>query len=1055
LEIPYLSELWFERVKFAVETAHAYGLEVWLYDEYPYPSGMSGGEVILQHPDAKQYNLLPQSFEVSGPQLFVQELPWARILLAKAIPRDNTGQLRWEKALDLQDQIGNLQAQTVFQKTGLTAYNQKRYFSYQPTKKLIWQVPAGDWQLVIFAEKELEDFKFFGTYFDPCHAEAVQTFIATTHERYKQLLSQPFAAAIKGIFSDEVGLYGDPPWSPRLLPFFEAQNGYSLQENLIALQYPTGENTARVRYDYFQALHLLLSSSYHRQVKEWCQEHRLKYLAEVPAVRMTTQLYSDIPGGDSAHEKLGRSLEWILDRYALNLRSNPKMVSSLARQLGRDRALIECFHSLGWSMTLQDAKWMIDRMAAMGIDFFNFHAFFYTVDGLRKHDAPPSQFLQTPYWPHFGKLAGYAGRLSYILSQGQATTSIAVVDPTTSFWTHLGNPFHEFRYCGRDPAEEQRLNRLKADWAFICKGLLLNQVDYDHLDPELLAPAEVAPGGNLQIGKAAYSIIILPPLTNLEEAAWARLKEFLEQGGTVVSLGLLPYEVIDRQQNIEAEMLDWFGLDKGQTVRENYWRTGATATSSGDITLSGQHGWLKGKFSAYFLPCEGGINPAAIEQLVSFLTEKFPQTISFEASVVDRRSLLVQQRAWPDGSILIFMANQEERDIEVAVKVSEAINLTGIEELDLESGEFGPVKAELNLQDRKIGLQLAPFQSRLIQLSLESAAKSTIGAGKAPSKANSPWKLWVKAFEQRWKVSALQPNAARFGTFGFSLDLENEGLKNGWQAGKAGFDWPQVEAKTLIDQFADLARTQKLALPLKFRQTFGTPIKVSLAYPLICWYRTSFEIEELPPEPCRLRMDASAIQGTSSIYLNGKAVLASEFRPERAYDICNRSCEVSSFLQKGQNTLVVRVEATQDWNGLVDPLYLVGAFGVYANPAGQLIIGQAPQTAALNSQPQPGFPYYAGTLSFRTVIQLDTLPTASELELNFEDWDANLHDCVEVLINGQSLGVKPWSPYIWLGNRDWLEAGENRLEVRITNTLVGLFEGRYFDYPSHQLLKCI
>lgn len=1048
LEIPYLSELWFERVKFAIETAHEYGLEVWLYDEYPYPSGMSGGEVILQHPEAKQYNLLQQSFEVSGPQQFVHDLPWARVLFAKAVPRDSqTGQLRWEEALDLQDQIGNLQSQTVFQKTGLTAYNQKRYFTYQPTKKISWQVPAGDWQLVIFAEKELEDFKFFGTYFDPCHSEAVQTFIATTHERYKKLLNEPFAGTIKGIFSDEVGLYGDPPWTPRLLPFFEEHNGYLLQENLITLRYAAGKNTARVRYDYFQALHLLLRSSYHRQVKEWCQEHQLKYLAEVPAVRMTTQLYSDIPGGDSAHEKLGRSLEWILDRYALNLRSNPKMVSSLARQLGRDRALIECFHSVGWSMTLQDAKWMIDRLAAMGIDFFNFHAFFYTVDGLRKHDAPPSQFLQTPYWPHFGKLADYAGRLSYILSQGKATTSIAVVDPTTSFWTHLGNPFHEFRYCGSDPAEEQRLNRLKADWAFICKGLLLNQLDYDHLDPELLAQAEVATGGQLQIGKAAYSVVILPPLTNLEEAAWARLKEFLEQGGTVISLGLLPYEVMDRQQNIEEAMLDWFGLDNDHTFQENYWRTEIRAISRSDITQSGGTRWLKGKFSAYFLPCENGVNPVVIAQLVSFLTEKFSQPIMFEASEEARRSLLVQQREWPDGSKLIFLANQEERDIEVNVNVSQAVNLAKVEELDLESGDFYPITGELNLPDRKIRLQLAPFQSRLIQLSPQSATEST--------KISSPWNLGVKASAQRWIVAALQPNAARLGVFRFALDPENEGLKNKWQAGKAGFGWPEVEAKTLIDQFDDLIKTQKLALPLKFRQTFGTPIKLSLDYPLICWYQASFEIEELPPAPCRLRMDASAIQGAYSIYLNGQEVRASQFQPERAYDSCNRSSEVGSLLQKGQNILAVRVEASQDWDGLVDPLYLVGDFGVYANQTGQLIIGKTPQTAELSGKLQPGFPYYAGTLSFLTTIQLDTLPQEPQFELKFEDWDASIHDCVEVLVNGQSLGVKPWSPYVWVGNRDLVQAGENRLEVRVTNTLVGLLEGRYFDYSSHRLLSCI
>ncbi|MDG0808510.1 hypothetical protein [Cohnella rhizosphaerae] len=57
LTVPYLSQVWFDRVRFAVETAKTFGLEVWIYDEYPYPSGMAGGEVTLEHPDAKHHTL--------------------------------------------------------------------------------------------------------------------------------------------------------------------------------------------------------------------------------------------------------------------------------------------------------------------------------------------------------------------------------------------------------------------------------------------------------------------------------------------------------------------------------------------------------------------------------------------------------------------------------------------------------------------------------------------------------------------------------------------------------------------------------------------------------------------------------------------------------------------------------------------------------------------------------------------------------------------------------------------------------------------------------------
>jgi hypothetical protein len=350
-----------------------------------------------------------------------------------------------------------------------------------------------------------------------------------------------------------------------------------------------------------------------------------------------------------------------------------------------------------------------------------------------------------------------------------------------------------------------------------------------------------------------------------------------------------------------------------------------------------------------------------------------------------------------------------------------------------------------------IPLQLAPFESRLIRLHQEKEARPQAADTNDLTVPKSCWPLKVIAGGQ-WAIAAQQPNAIRFGIFRFGLDVEDEGIRQNWQNGKIGSNWPEVEAKTLIDQFDDLAGAKKLALPLKFSQTFGTPIRLELSYPLVCWYQTSFEIEELPAA-CRLRMDASAIQGDYTIYLNGHEITASDFKAGREYDSCNRSCEVRPLLLKGRNTLVVRVEARHDWDGLTDPLYLVGDFGVYTNSNGQKVMGKAPELAELSGKPPPGYPYYAGTLLFKKIINLDVLPERPEFELTFEDWDAQLHECVEVLLNGQSLGVKPWTPYRWLGDRNLLKVGENQLEVRVTNTLVSLLEGRYFDYATHSLLK--
>ncbi len=699
LEIPYLSEQWFRLVAVAIEAAQHYELDVWLYDEYPYPSGMSGGEVILEHPDARHRQLLPHSLIVAGPQTFSYPLPWARVLYARAIPIDDTT----AAPIDLVPYIGSAPSQSVFQSTGLTKYTNKRFFTAELQKQLVWDVPPGHWNITLFLEKEINEFKYFGTYVDPCHKEAMQTFIATTYEPYAQHFREHFGRTIKGFFTDEVGMLSHVPWSPRLPAFFRERYGHELLESLPTVVYGQGEKIAQTRYQFFQSLHLLLRETYHQQVSNWCEQHALHYMTEVPSMRMTTQLYSYVPGGDSAHEKIGRSLEWILDNNAYNLRADPKIASSLASQLGTERAMIECFHSVGWSMTLQDAKWMLDRLVALGINFFVLHAFFYSISGLRKHDAPPSQFLQNPYWAYFHQLTDYAGRLCYAMSQGQAHVPVAIVHPTTSFWTAMGNPFHSFKYCGNDTVEEQALERLKQDWAYLCKQLLLHQIDYDHLDPELLAGASIE-NGQLVIGQARYEVLILPPMTNLEIAARSLVKAFLAAGGKVISLGLLPYEQIDAEQDTEAEALQWFGLT--DSPRQDYWQTGEDIANAPTSISKGEH-------SAYFIPSSGPFQHThAVERLLELLQQCASPSITIEPVVGDRSSFLMRQRNLPDGSRLIFITHQEGEEKTVRLHLSQQV----VERLDIATGQTTVILPEQTEHGSSILLSFAPYESHLFHV---------------------------------------------------------------------------------------------------------------------------------------------------------------------------------------------------------------------------------------------------------------------------------------------------------------------------------------------------
>jgi hypothetical protein len=199
-------------------------------------------------------------------------------------------------------------------------------------------------------------------------------------------------------------------------------------------------------------------------------------------------------------------------------------------------------------------------------------------------------------------------------------------------------------------------------------------------------------------------------------------------------------------------------------------------------------------------------------------------------------------------------------------------------------------------------------------------------------------------------------------------------------------------------------------------------------------------------------MDKSAIGGNALCHLNGHAITEQDFVPFHEHGFPQQGCEIRQFLKQGINHLVVTIEAQRDDDGLCDPLYLSGHFGVAFGNDEMPILTEAPITGELKSGVQVGYPYFAGTLCFSRDISIDALPQQKTFTLTFSEWDQHIHDCIEVLVNDRSLGICCWSPYCWEGESALLRMGNNTIELRLTNTLSGMLEGSYFDASSHQIV---
>lgn len=992
--VPYLSDKWFSLVKYACERAKAYGLEAWLYDEYPYPSGMGGGEVLKLHPEAEHKILCHVQFEAEGQTEISREFENGEILYAKAFPVKGKN-IEWDNGVDLIKNIGVLQTQEIYQITGLTMYNNKRFFSAGPQSVLCTVLPEGQWKVEVFYQKPMGDFKFYGGYFDPCHKDAVETFIHLTHDAYKEALGEELPSQVRGIFSDEVGMLSPIPWTDRLPEAFQERKGYSILENLPALSNPDWEGAYRIRYDLYDVIHQIFVESYHKQIADWCDKEGIQYCTEVPFMRLSTQRYSHIPGGDTAHEKAGRELEWIYDKYLCAFRYSANAVASLARQLGRQQCLIESFHSVGWTMTLQDAKWMLDRLAASGINLYVFHAFYYTIESIQKHDAPPSQFYQNPYWEHYRKLADYAARLSAYVTTTKENTEIAVLDPVPSLWALLGNPFQGFPYMGEEEEEKKQCDMLRNNWVFTTKTLLLHQLQFNHLDSEMLPDFQVE-NGKLKMGNATYKIVVIPPALFFEKKAFEKLQEFVAGGGYILFLGSLPS----------------LSLDRGISDRE------AAKMWQSLLTLYPRQ--------VTFLEAEGNLQEAGIEaRFIETVRELAQEPVEVAlADETERKNFITSIRKDEKGNLYLSLVNQGKKSAHAVVK-NKTNTLFIIEELSMEKGT---AKESGKLEEERIFV-FHPYESKYLRLSQINEKETGNAAVKNKVKASEKTNVVIST-KQPFQISLSGLNVYRLTEFAVSRDKEN---------------WYQTEPMTLIEQAA--------AVPLlgkedyKYESTFGTPKHIYMNLPLSVSYRAAFEVEEKPGW-IELLMDRRAIGGDWQMKINGEEIDKTQFYHRFINDENNRLINITDYVKQGENTLELSVTAYKESDGLRDPMYLLGNFGV----SKEHTLTAQPKEVLFDSHYIEGFPYYSGKMTLKQKIVIHPEELSEENSLSFDFGDTCL-DCLEVKLNGESLGVRTFTPYQWNCPKELVRQGENEIELVRINTLANMLDGTYFDYEKHKLVQ--
>lgn len=472
LEPQYLSEEFFELVKYALKKAKNLGMEIWLYDEGGWPSGGACGLTGKQNNEAYETTLIKHEINIKQGEEYVLKSPCIAVF-------NDTKRLS-DTFIATEDLI-------------LTEYCAHKSCENHPNR------------------------------IDGTNREAVDTFLNNTYSKYYKNMSEMFGKNLRAIFTDEPALLNNT--IPKdLFSIFQTKYGYDLLDYLPFIldgNFEMNREQSQARIDYARLLGEMFCENYCKNISDWCQEHNIKMAGhlDIDHTAHSTENHAyfshlncltqfDIPGIDVIWEQISYPYENkkpVKEGYEFF----PRIASSAAHQNGSNLALSESFAVYGDGITPDEMRYVLNYQAVRGINIFNFMLTSIDSDNLNAMVERPVFSPEKPGFYNLRHINEYYARLSYLLKLGEPIIETALYNPCADFWA--GNNHRD----------------ITAD-IYNKTGVALEKahIPFDIIDDYAILNAEAYENG-LKIGNATYRSIVVPECKYMPNDVKEKLKPFV------------------------------------------------------------------------------------------------------------------------------------------------------------------------------------------------------------------------------------------------------------------------------------------------------------------------------------------------------------------------------------------------------------------------------------------------------------------------------------------------------------------------------------------------
>jgi len=517
LQTRYMSEEYFDVVRQAFAKSKQVGFHLGFVDEYEWPSGEARdpwrpgipSRVVASNPEFGMHSLGYIAQQAPGGKAIKIHAPEP---VQFAVAARATGEESIDSAT-LRDISASLSS-----------------------GDLTWTPPDGEWLVMVYYLYPSHGLD--GGTVDLMNAAAVRKFLDLVHEEYYTRFGEYFGDVLDSLFVDHEGAYGYRiAWTPVLFDTFSRMKGYDLRKYMPLLTHDGGKMTPKVRCDYLDVVSELYYRSFFKQVADWAEAHRIRTSGHIweEALHFDALFQGDLmrdmrgfswPGVDSLFDRGRSPRDFKAAASVAHFRGTGFTCENQGLQ-GDDSFL-----------DLQKMRLGTNTIGAWGVTTFIPHAFNYN---RHRIEFPEDWFYHQPYWKYFQHYADYARRISYMNSDSLHVADVLIYHPTETAWAHSKPAFNE-RYpygFAFPPKWNNPVDVLNTYYTDILESLTAARWDYDVADSYFLAGASIE-GRKIHIGAERFKALVLPPTTTIRRAAMEKIRDFYDQGGTVIGIRTLP-----------------------------------------------------------------------------------------------------------------------------------------------------------------------------------------------------------------------------------------------------------------------------------------------------------------------------------------------------------------------------------------------------------------------------------------------------------------------------------------------------------------------------------